>query len=98
MGETPTKNSLRIGTLGLALLALSVEPCAAWGEVGHRVVARIAAALLTLAARAKVATILEGSIDDANTEQLNQQLNQLIEEQLVVAGGKLAALLNAVSE
>jgi len=44
----------------LVLFALlgSAAPCFAWGEVGHRIVARIAATQLTPAARANVARIL----------------------------------------
>ena len=40
-------------------ILLTGRPCFAWGEVGHRVVGRIAAALLTASARQKVADILE---------------------------------------
>ena len=50
---------LYTGLTCLALVALAIEPCVAWGEVGHRVVGRIAASLLTPAAQRKVATILE---------------------------------------
>jgi hypothetical protein len=38
---------------------LAVQPCWAWGEVGHRTVGRIAAALLTAKAQKKVAEILD---------------------------------------
>ena len=58
-------NSLRTGIFVFSMSAACVAPCAAWGEVGHRVVARIAATLLAPAARAKVATIPE--VDDTKT-------------------------------
>lgn len=44
--------------LVLAALLWSPSPCFAWGEVGHRIVARIAASQLTPAARANIAKIL----------------------------------------
>ena len=49
---------LASGLTSLLILAVSVAPCAAWGEVGHRVVGRIAASLLTPIAQSKVADIL----------------------------------------
>jgi hypothetical protein len=48
-----------IGVACLMLVVWSVEPGRAWGPVGHRVVARIAASQLTTAAKNKVAKILE---------------------------------------
>ena len=48
------------GTLVWGVVAtLAAQPCWGWGEVGHRVVGRVAASLLTQAAQAKVALILE---------------------------------------
>jgi hypothetical protein len=44
---------------------LAVQPCWGWGEVGHRVVGRVAASLLTPAAQRKVAEILE--VDNTKT-------------------------------
>ena len=41
-----------------AALLVSPARCFAWGEVGHRIVARIAASQLTPTARANVARIL----------------------------------------
>ena len=49
---------------GVAFL-LAAEPCWGWGEAGHRVVGRIAAAMLTPAAQKKVAEILE--VDNTRT-------------------------------
>ena len=47
----------RLDIVCMALLS-APAPCFAWGEVGHRVIARIAASQLTPAARANVARIL----------------------------------------
>ena len=57
----------RIKGIMVCLLAgtLAVQPCLAWGEVGHRVVGRIAAALLTAQAQKKVAAILD--VDNTKT-------------------------------
>jgi hypothetical protein len=49
----------RILSCAIALCLLVLSPCFAWGEVGHRVVGRIAASQLTPAARANVARILD---------------------------------------
>lgn len=48
-----------IGVACLVVVVWSAVPGRAWGPVGHRVVARIAASQLTTAAKAKVAKILE---------------------------------------
>src|SRR5262245_40742012 len=50
--------------MGATLVPIS-PPAWGWGEVGHRVVGRVAAALLTPAARKKVAGILE--VDNTKT-------------------------------
>ena len=55
-----------IGLVALVLVVWSVEPGGAWGRVGHRVVARIAATLLTSDANAKVAKILKVDPSDAS--------------------------------
>ena len=47
-----------VAGIALGLCVLCPRPAFAWGEVGHRVVGRIAASQLTQAARARVAKIL----------------------------------------
>ncbi len=60
-----------IGVVCLMVIVWSVAPGRAWGPVGHKVVARIAASQLTPAAKDKVAKILDldhptaGEIADA---------------------------------
>ncbi len=63
---------LAIGLVGLALITLSVEPGRAWGPVGHRVVGRIAARLLTTEAKVKVAKILE--VDATSADDVAEAL------------------------
>jgi hypothetical protein len=63
-GETPMKVLLRSGLLGLALLAISVQPCAAWGDAGHQLVAKIAARRLTPAARRAIVMLIRNAPDD----------------------------------
>jgi hypothetical protein len=53
------KRLLLTGLICLAMVVWSVEPGGAWGPVGHRVVARIAANLISRDARVKVATLLD---------------------------------------
>jgi hypothetical protein len=53
------KRLLLTGLICLAMVVWSVEPGGAWGPVGHRVVARIAASLISRDARVKVATLLD---------------------------------------
>src|SRR6187399_2534237 len=47
----------------IAMLPGAVAPVSAWGVVGHRVVARIAWALMTPAARTQASTLLDGGQD-----------------------------------
>jgi len=61
-----------IGLVCLALVVVSVEPGRAWGPVGHRVVARIAAKLLTSHAKDKVVKILE--VDSPNDGEIADAL------------------------
>jgi hypothetical protein len=49
--------------LAIAMSPRAVAPVSAWGAVGHRVVARIAWALMTPAARTQAATLLDGDQD-----------------------------------
>jgi hypothetical protein len=49
--------------LALVMSPAAVVPVSAWGVVGHRVVARIAWALMTPAARSQAATLLEVQAD-----------------------------------
>ena len=63
---------LTIGLVFLGLVVWSVEPGRAWGPVGHRVVARIAASLLTPEAKAKVAKILD--VDPPNASAVAEAL------------------------
>src|SRR5215471_16762881 len=58
-GSTEVAQMRRIvAGIALGLCVLCPRPAFAWGEVGHRVVGRIAASQLTQAARARVAKIL----------------------------------------
>lgn len=56
--------------LAIVIVALAiVTPCFAWGEVGHRVVGRVAASLLKPVAQCCVATLLD--VDDTKAAVAN---------------------------
>jgi hypothetical protein len=85
----------------IALILLVVPSSLfAWGNVGHRVVARIAAAHLKPAASAEVARLLgnEKLVDIATRADAirNQrpETKESVDQQLAVAGLRLAKLIN----
>lgn len=60
LATLPRTGTLKGAALLLAALATAPSPAMAWGAMGHRLVAALAADELTPAATAEVATLLEG--------------------------------------
>jgi hypothetical protein len=52
------------GLMSLTVITVSVQPCAAWGDAGHQLVAKIAARRLTASARRAIVMLVRNAPDD----------------------------------